>query len=85
MYEGFKKVMPAGRVITLCPTCLKQISKVSSTVHCPKAGGAAVCMSHCFETCQYMNQEMSLQRCTYNDQKRRDREGGRTHKKISLH
>lgn len=73
----------SNKVVTLCPTCLKPIYKARSTVHCPKVANAVICMSHCFTLCKYMNQEMSLQRCTYKDHKRR--EGGKAYKKISLH
>ncbi len=73
-----------NKVVTLCPTCLKPIHKVKSTVHCPKVNNAAVCMSHCFTLCGYMNQEMSLQRCTYSSNKESKR-GGKPNKKIGLH
>lgn len=58
-----------NKVLTLCPTCLKDINLVNSTVHCPKVKGAIVCMSHCFTLCRYMDDAISLTRCTYHDQK----------------
>lgn len=76
--------MNQSNIMTLCPECLKQIGEAKSTVICPKYNGAAVCMFHCFNTCKYMEQSISLQRCTYRDQKQKEKEA-RVHKKIGLH
>lgn len=75
------KLMQDSKEITLCPICLKSTKQIKSAVYCPREGGAAVCMEHCFKGCGYMEQSISLQRCTYKDNKGRDA----GHKKISLH
>lgn len=76
--------MNQSNVITLCPKCFKPIGEVKSTVQCPLVGNAAVCMSHCFNSCQYMEQSISLQRCIYREIKQKGKGAG-VHKKISLH
>lgn len=75
--------MNQSNVITLCPKCFRPIKEVKSTVQCPQVSNAAVCMVHCFNSCQYMEQSISLQRCTYREHRQKWREAG--HKKISLH
>lgn len=76
--------MPDNKVITLCPKCLRPIREVKSTVSCPQVSNAAVCMSHCFNSCEHLEQSISLQRCRYKDNKKKAKEGV-GHKKISLH
>lgn len=75
--------MNQSNVITLCPKCLKPIREAKSTVSCPQVNNAAVCMAHCFKSCKYLEQSISLHHCTYREHKQKEEEAG--HKKISLH
>lgn len=76
--------MPANKVITLCPKCLKKLGTANGTVQCPEHGNSPVCMKHCYTQCEYLDKSMSLARCTYKKAMEREREAIE-HKKISLH
>lgn len=69
--------------LTLCPECLKRIDEINSTVQCPKYKHAAVCMSHCYGGCKYLEQSSSVIKCKCGEIKQNGKEMG--HKKISSH
>lgn len=71
------------QVLTLCPECLRKIKEVKSTVQCPKYNHSSVCLEHCFKKCRYLEQSISLQRCTYREVKQKEKEAG--YKKSGLH
>ncbi|MPM95772.1 hypothetical protein SDC9_142927 [bioreactor metagenome] len=54
-----------------CPICNKEAKEVKSKVLCSRYG-KLICMKHCFEGCNYMEENTS--RCTYrfkrNEEKR---------------
>lgn len=47
-----------------CPICGQTVTTVKSWVKCPRER-KSVCMKHCFSGCKYMNEGMSLPRCSY--------------------
>lgn len=54
-----------------CVICGRTLEEQNSWKRCPARDNGHICEFHCFHQCQYLNQEISLAFCTYNDRKKK--------------
>lgn len=53
-----------NKEIQTCPVCGKTVKEVKSWVQCPEVD-MPICMTHCFNDCNYLNRGTSVVRCLY--------------------
>jgi len=51
-----------------CIVCGKGVDEVNSWVHCPQYG-ILICMQHCFDKCEYLENSTSITSCVYRNRK----------------
>lgn len=58
--------MKIGMSMNECPICGQTVTTVKAWVACPMMK-TNVCMKHCFNKCEYLDEGISLPKCRYRE------------------